>query len=375
MRFGAVILAAGSGTRFGSNKVLANLGGKPVWRWSFDQFLKHPSIDEVGIVCSKEDLDYFRSAAPQASFVSVGGDSRQESSLLGVQSLRSEAALVHDAARPFVTNEIIGRVIEAVRDRGAAAPGVPLVDSVVRNGKPIDRSSLQALQTPQGAIRADLLRAHSEANQEGTDEISMLAQIGVSGIIVPGDPRNFKITHFDDLSRAEAMLGPIETRTGLGYDIHAFCKPHQPGTMLGGVHFPEAPKLEGHSDADVLLHAITDALLGAAAMGDIGVHFPNSDPQWKGKASIHFLSHACGLLMAENWRILNIDATVIAEAPKVMSRSSEIRAVIAQATGLGEEQVSVKATTNERLGSIGRSEGIAAFAIATIQRRQVLLAN
>jgi 2-C-methyl-D-erythritol 4-phosphate cytidylyltransferase/2-C-methyl-D-erythritol 2,4-cyclodiphosphate synthase len=190
----------------------------------------------------------------------------------------------------------------------------------------------------------------------------------VQPVLVPGEPGNFKITTPEDFLRAQGALGMSETRSGFGYDIHPFSEDAERALWLGGVHFPGHPGLEGHSDADVLLHAVTDSLLGAAALGDIGQHFPNTDPQWRGKASSHFLRHAATLLQAEGWSVVNIDATVVAESPKVMKRASEIRMAIADAVGCDAARVSVKATTNERLGSIGRSEGIAAFATATIRR-------
>jgi 2-C-methyl-D-erythritol 4-phosphate cytidylyltransferase/2-C-methyl-D-erythritol 2,4-cyclodiphosphate synthase len=224
------------------------------------------------------------------------------------------------------------------------------------------------MQTPQGGLRDVLAQAHLQASEEHTDELALVDAAGLPYEIVPGDPENFKITTPDDLKRAEAMLGPIETRTGLGYDIHAFSRDAGRRLMLGGVFFEEELALEGHSDADVILHAAVDALLGAAALGDIGQHFSNTDPQWKGEPSVTFLKHAGALLHAGGWRIVNLDVAVMAERPKIMPRALEMRQAIGAALDMDVDRVSIKATTNEGLGAIGRGEGIAAYATATIAR-------
>ena len=223
------------------------------------------------------------------------------------------------------------------------------------------------MQTPQGG-RADLMRrAHSEASREYTDEIALIEAIGAPWQAVAGSHQNFKVTVPEDLIRARAMLRH-ETRTGLGYDVHAFSTELGRPLWLGGVHFSDHPGLEGHSDADALLHAITDSLLGAAVMGDIGLHFPPGDERWKNAPSLMFLEHTGRLLTAAGWEIVHVDSTVIAESPKVMPRAVEIREGIAAALKISPDRVSVKATTNEGLGAIGRGEGIAAYATATIER-------
>jgi 2-C-methyl-D-erythritol 4-phosphate cytidylyltransferase/2-C-methyl-D-erythritol 2,4-cyclodiphosphate synthase len=223
------------------------------------------------------------------------------------------------------------------------------------------------MQTPQAA-RADLFRtAYASIDKDFTDDLDVLQNAGIPFTLVAGDPTNFKVTTPADWQRAASLLGPPETRTGIGYDVHPFSQDKSRTLYLGGVAFPDTPALDGHSDADVLLHAVTDALLGAASLGDIGQHFPNTDPEWKGKPSLHFLRHAKDLLKARSWRIVNIDITLIAEFPKVMKKADEIRTTISAALDLELHRVSVKATTNERLGSIGRGEGIAAFAVATIR--------
>jgi 2-C-methyl-D-erythritol 4-phosphate cytidylyltransferase/2-C-methyl-D-erythritol 2,4-cyclodiphosphate synthase len=223
------------------------------------------------------------------------------------------------------------------------------------------------MQTPQGG-RAELMRrVHAEATIDCTDEIALIEAVGAAWQQVAGSHQNFKVTVPEDLIRARAMLHH-ETRTGFGYDVHAFSK--EPGRQLwlGGVHFPNHPGLDGHSDADALLHAITDALLGAVVMGDIGEHFPPGDARWTNEPSVTFLDHAGRLLAELNWEIVHVDSTVIAENPKVMPRAIAIRERIANALQISADQVSVKATTNEGLGAIGRGEGIAAYAIVTIER-------
>lgn len=357
-----VIVAAGSGSRFGADKTQIQLGGKPLWRWSYDLFRAHLSVCEIVLVGGAH-LDAETTRVE-------GGATRQESVRRGLDAVSADAGiiLVHDAARPFVSPEIIDAVIHGCREVGAAAPVLPVVDTLRSlDGPTLDRSRLMAMQTPQGA-RADLMRrAHALAAEEFTDEIAMLVAIGAPWRPVAGSPLNFKITVPEDLIRARAVLRH-ETRTGFGYDIHAFSTDPSRPLWLGGVLFPNEIGLEGHSDADALLHAITDALLGAGVLGDIGQHFPPSDPQWEGKSSLVFLEYAAKLLASDGWDIVHVDVTVIAERPNIMQRAAEIRARIAEVLSSGADRFSIKATTNEGLGALGRSEGIAAYAIATVER-------
>jgi len=372
MRVAAIILAAGKSTRFGQNKMHLQVGGQPVWRRSFEAFLNHPGVDAVGIVCATDDLVELSEQAPEALFVRPGGRSRQGSALIGLQALPqdTEIVLIHDAARPFITEETITWVIEGVEEHRAACPALAVKDTIKQttpDGRrlTLDRSLLSAVQTPQGGYLQDFLRAHAAATSDATDDLALLEQIGIIGALVPGDERNLKLTTPADLDRIKTTM---DIRTGLGYDIHAFSDDPHRKLMLGGVHFPEGPALEGHSDADVVLHAVTDALLGAVSMGDIGVHFPNTDPEWKDKASHHFLTEAQRMLKEAGWEVVNIDISVLAEKPKIMVRRTEICQAIAQAAQVPVDRVSIKATTQEKLGAIGRGEGIAAFAIATVRR-------
>lgn len=371
MRVFAVILAAGSGERFGSDKVLADLSGRPVWKWSYDLFLQSSEIAGVGLVCSAANIEAIRPLAPEAAFVVPGGANRQESSRIGVAHCEgADAVAIHDAARPFVTQEVLARVIRAVEDSGAGAASVPVVDTLRErdSGVVVERDRLVAMQTPQAARRDWLLDAHERATELYTDDVALLSAAGRRPTLVEGDPANFKITTQYDLQRARRQT-MSETRTGIGYDVHRFSSDASRHLFLGGVHFPEGPALEGHSDADAVLHAVVDALLGAAALGDIGQHFPPSDPRWKGEPSVTFLKHAADLLSEGGWSVVNVDVAILAEKPRVMPRALEMRRRMAEVLGVSEDRVSVKATTNEGLGAIGRGEGIAAMATATIARR------
>ncbi|MCA0362327.1 MAG: 2-C-methyl-D-erythritol 2,4-cyclodiphosphate synthase [Armatimonadetes bacterium] len=361
----AILLAAGSSTRFGEDKLEQLIGGVPLWLASYQALAASPLIDAIGIVTSAEKVESVQQRAPEAFFVVEGGSSRQASAHAGILAIPQdyEVVLIHDAARPFVSQAITQAVIEGVARTGAAYPGIPVADTIREGTRLLNRSELRAAQTPQGGRRDWFLSAHAQVTEELTDDIALLEAAGFPSEVVPGDPKNRKITLPTDLESTEI-------RTGLGYDIHRFSTDPDRPLWLGGVEFPDdKPGLEGHSDADSLLHAIVDALLGAACLGDIGVHYPPSDPQWKNCPSLRFLTETSSLLEREGWRILSIDATVVAERPRVMRKQSEIRSAIASACGLPVTSVSVKATTNEGLGSLGRTEGIAAYSVATIRRR------
>jgi len=373
VRVFAAILAAGRGERFGTDKTEALLGGRPVWRWSVDTYRAHPEVDRLIFVTAEPKVAAMRELLGPDVTVVAGGSTRQQSSRSALEAAHeADILLIHDAARPFVSSELISRTIAAIVRGGAAAAGLKVTDTIKEHTadglKTLDRSRLVAMQTPQGSRVELLLEAHASAIGDYTDEMALVEAIGVHPTVVEGDPNNFKITTPEDLDRAKALVGSPETRVGIGYDIHPFSADPARKLFLGGVHFPDHPALDGHSDADVLLHAATDALLGAAGLGDIGEHFPNTDPRWKGEPSTTFLRHAGRLLAAGGWTVVNIDVTVIAETPKVMQRAVQIRTVISDALEIELSRISIKATTNERLGSIGRSEGIAAFATAAIRR-------
>ncbi|HVT12699.1 MAG TPA: 2-C-methyl-D-erythritol 2,4-cyclodiphosphate synthase [Fimbriimonadaceae bacterium] len=369
MRVTAAVLAAGRGERFGGDKTSAALGDKPVWRWSFDSLLAHPRIDSVGLVVAPGSTHLYDLS--EAAFIIEGGESRQESSRRAAEAGDGDIVVIHDAARPFVVPAVVDRVVEAIERVGAAAPAVSVPDTLRFRGSAgyelIDRSKTVAMQTPQGARRNVLMAAHASADRIYTDEIALIEAMGAPYEIVEGDARSFKITTQTDMERARAWAGGGETRTGFGYDIHPFSADPARPLMLGGVRF-EGAGLAGHSDADVVIHAVVDALLGAASLGDIGQHFPNTDPRWSNAPSSTFLGHARSELAKSGWSIVNVDIALIGEKPKVMPRSQEIRRVLAEILGVQPDRVNLKATTNEGLGSLGRAEGIAVHAVATIRR-------
>lgn len=321
------------------------------------------------LVGSESNIESLRSTAPDADAVVLGGTSRTESVVYGIEAVPEsfKVVLIHDAARPFVSNSVIDRVIEASHDSPAVAPAVPVTDTIRDTGdavpKVLDRSRLVAIQTPQSVWRKDFLATYRADSREATDDVAILERAGVTTMIVVGDPANIKVTTPADLP-APAMT----TRTGLGYDIHSFSTDPDRPCWLGGVEFDDRPGLDGHSDADVILHALVDSLLGAAVLGDIGQRYPNSDPKWKNCSSSRFLAETGELLANEGWQIEHVDISVLAERPKIMPKAEEIRRTIASLLKIDVEQVSIKATTNERLGAIGRGEGVAAFSVATITR-------
>jgi 2-C-methyl-D-erythritol 4-phosphate cytidylyltransferase/2-C-methyl-D-erythritol 2,4-cyclodiphosphate synthase len=368
MHVAVAILAAGRSSRLGLDKTLEPLRGKPVWRWSYETYLAHPEVSEVFVVVSADNLSLIQ---PHVASVTLGGGTREESAAIALASVKNaDVLLFHDAGRPFVDHATISRTLNAIRRIGAAAASVPVKDTIreVENGvsRTLNRSNLIAMQTPQGG-RIDLLRkAFAQSDGLATDEASLFERAGIDCAFVPGNDLNFKITTMEDLITARNRVADNFPRVGSGYDVHSFSDDPARILKMGGVTFENARGLEGHSDADVLLHAITDALLGAACLGDIGQHFPNTDPAWKNAPSLQFLVAAKNLLQAQGWQIVNIDSTVIAEEPKIMKKAIQIRETIASALDLRADQISVKATTNEKMGFIGRSEGIAAFATAMI---------
>lgn len=371
MRTCAVVLAAGKSQRFGEDKLWIDLNGKPLWTHSFQTLAAHPEIEAVGIVCQSERIEEFFALAPQALFIAEGGATRQESSRIACESVPDDfdAVLLHDAARPFVSEALIDRVVQGVQRTGAAFPSIPVTDTVKQGSgdkwSTLDRSSLVAVQTPQGALRTTFLQAHHAATREFTDDVSLIEALDIPVEAVIGEVANFKATHPDDLSR---MIGAMETRTGFGYDVHAFSTDPARPLWLGGIEFDERPGLDGHSDADVLLHAIVDALLGAVGLGDIGIQYPNTDPRWKGAPSSIFLQESAQRVRDLGWTIVNIDATVLAERPKMSTKRELICQTVASLTGVSTDRVSVKATTHEGLGAIGRGEGIVAQAVVTLTR-------
>ncbi|MDJ0942116.1 MAG: bifunctional 2-C-methyl-D-erythritol 4-phosphate cytidylyltransferase/2-C-methyl-D-erythritol 2,4-cyclodiphosphate synthase [Kiloniellales bacterium] len=379
----ALVVAAGRGHRFGAElpKQFLALGGKPVLRHALEAFAAHPGIGAVQTVIHPDDRELYEAAAAGLDLRPPvgGGATRQESVRLGLAALADiapERVLIHDAARPFVSGEIVDRVLSGLDDHAGVIPAVPVADTLkrVEDGAisgTVDRGGLWRAQTPQGFRYADIVAAHADlAGRELTDDAALLEAAGLAVGVVEGAERNFKITSKDDMERAEGLLagGRRETRCGTGFDVHRFGPPVPGGLTirLCGVAVPHDRALLGHSDADVGLHASTDAILGALGEGDIGSHFPPSDPQWKGADSAVFLRAAGELAAARGARIVHLDVTLICEAPKVGPRRAAMVARIAEILGLDRGRVSVKATTTESLGFTGRREGIAAQATASL---------
>ncbi|HEX9702195.1 MAG TPA: bifunctional 2-C-methyl-D-erythritol 4-phosphate cytidylyltransferase/2-C-methyl-D-erythritol 2,4-cyclodiphosphate synthase [Rhodospirillales bacterium] len=373
----ALVVGAGEGRRFGGDtpKQYLALAGQPLMRRSLLAFITHPEVTAVQAVINPDHRALYDRAAQGLNLPApvAGGAVRQDSVARGLESLSRLApdnVLIHDAARPLVDHGVISRVIAALAASPGAVPALPVADTLKRgeNGRieaTVDRRDLWRAQTPQGFRFADILAAHRRtAGAELTDDAAVAERAGLAVAIVDGAEDNIKITTEDDLIRAGRLLGQGETRIGLGVDAHQF----GPGdhVMLCGVAVPFEHGLVGHSDADVGLHALTDALLGTIGAGDIGSHFPPSDAKWKGASSDGFLRRAGELVAARGGRIVNIDVTLICEKPKIGPHRQAMTDRIAGILGVAGDRVSVKATTTDRMGFTGRGEGIAAQAVATV---------
>ena len=373
----ALVVAAGSGSRAGGElpKQYRPIAGKAVLAHAVDHLLA-AGIDDVRVVIAPGHEELYREAIGNRALPSpiLGGAERQESVRNGLQAIASEGAarvLIHDAARPFTPPAVVTRLIEALETREAAVPVLPVVDTLARVGLTLDaavaRDGLVRVQTPQAFRLDSILAAHRAwSGPPASDDAQIARSAGIEVTTVEGDQALEKLTYEADFARAEQnMAAGLVSRTGMGFDVHAF----EPGdhVWLGGVRLAHDRGLKGHSDADVLLHAITDALLGAAGEGDIGVHFPPSDPQWRGAPSGLFVEHARALIDARGGRIDHVDATLICEAPRLGPHREVIRARIAALLRVPLGRISLKATTTERLGFTGRGEGIAAQAIVTVR--------
>lgn len=375
----AIIVAAGRGQRFGSDgpKQLQAIAGQPMWTWSVQQLKAHPDIRRCVLVVPPENVDHFMGAA-DVNIVS-GGATRARSVKAGLSRLAElggapEAVLIHDAARPGLTPEIISRVLVALGSAPAAAPALAVVDALKRQSalglEGVDRSGLYRVQTPQGFHWQTITTALDRSDADLVDDLAAVEQAGAAVRLVEGDERNDKVTFPADLARVERLMGgeamAAPVRMGSGYDVHAF-EPGD-GVMLCGTLIPHTARLKGHSDADVAWHALTDAIFGALALGDIGDHFPPSDPRWKGAPSEVFLSAASRMAAERGYGVSNCDLTVICEAPKVKPHREAMRLRTAGVLDISPDRVSVKATTTEGLGFTGRGEGIAAEAVVVLSR-------
>src|SRR5947207_8058870 len=383
-RTAAILVAAGRGLRAGAGgpKQYREIGGQTVIFRAMQAFCRHPDLFAVQPVVNPDDAAIFNEAVAglRHQQPTNGGATRQASVHAGLEALASakpEIVLIHDAARPFVTSAVISRAIDAAGRTGAAIPAVAVADTIKLVGAAGDveatpeRARLRIAQTPQ-AFRYDvILEAHRRAVREGrhdfTDDAALAEWAGLTVAPFDGDPANMNVTTPEDFVREEARLAAElgDIRTGTGYDVHAFGDGDH--LMICGVRVPHSKGFLAHSDGDVGLHALVDAILGALADGDIGSHFPPSDPQWKGAASDKFLKYAVDRVTARGGRIANLEVTMICERPKIGPLRDTMRARIAEITGLNISRVAVKATTSERLGFTGREEGIAATASATIR--------
>ncbi len=399
LRTVALIVAAGRGARAASSgagagrtcpevqlpKQYLQLGGETVIARTATAFLDHPAIEAVAIVIHADDRALY-DAAFQASHCKllppvIGGPTRQDSVRLGLEAVSTantfDRVLIHDAARPFVSADVIARVIAALDSSPGAIAALPLTDTLKEEApggniaRTLPRAHLWRAQTPQGFHLPVILDLHRRALAQGeagmTDDAALAEWAGIAVALTPGSDLNLKLTTAEDIDMAQARLGnqvQFETRTGTGFDVHRFTAGDR--VWLGGVEIAHTHALEGHSDADVALHALTDALLGTIGDGDIGQHFPPSDEKWRGAASILFLEDAAQRIRSRGGRIVNVDITILAEAPKIGPHRVAMQAVIGKALGLSVDRVGVKATTTEGLGFTGRREGIAAMASATV---------
>jgi 2-C-methyl-D-erythritol 4-phosphate cytidylyltransferase/2-C-methyl-D-erythritol 2,4-cyclodiphosphate synthase len=379
-----ILVAAGRGRRSGDGipKQYRLIAGQSALRRNLALLTGLCGLSQLQVVIHPDDRDLYDKAAQGFELAPpvAGGETRQASVLAGLAALEPHTpghVLIHDAARPFASPALIARAIDAARTTGAAIPALRITDTVKTvsaEGRIVgtaDRDALRIVQTPQAFAFAPLIAAHRKAEQAGrsdfTDDAALMEWAGHPVSTFEGESDNIKLTTPEDFMRAETMLQnrPSDIRTGMGFDVHAF----GPGdhVTLGGVRIPHDRGLSGHSDADVVLHAIVDAILGALADGDIGAHFPPNDPQWKGATSDRFVKFAVDRVARRGGIIAHLDITVVSEAPKIGPHRDAMRARIAEIAGITPDRVGVKATTNEAMGFIGRREGMVAYATATIR--------
>lgn len=379
----AVIVAAGRGERLGGAlpKAFVAVAGVPMFLHAARRVASSPVVDRLVVVVGAPDVDRARAVlaahgVQKVTSVVSGGAQRQDSVFAGLSHLgEAPIAVIHDGARPLVMPEVVTAVIRAAEEAGAASAGLPVRETIKRvNGaeasETLDRDRLWIAHTPQAFHTALLREAHLRAKADGfygTDDAALVERLGRPVRMVEDSPRNLKVTVPADLELAEKYLGPQQVvRTGIGYDAHRLVMGRP--LRLGGVEIPWARGLAGHSDADVLVHAIIDALLGAAGLGDLGRHFPSSDPAHKDADSIELLRRVAAMAADNGWRVMHVDSTVLAEAPRLAPYVSRMQERLAGALGIDPSAVNVKATTTEGMGAVGRGEGIAAHAVATLTK-------
>ncbi len=365
--------------RAGTPKQWVPVSGKPLIAYSIETFERHPLIHSIYIGV---DQDHVREgeralamwAPTKGREVYIGGERRQDTVWYGLGRLSEETLVgIHDAARPLVTPDLITRVIEKAQEKGAAIPVIPLRDTIKevegdRVIRTLERRKMRAIQTPQFFEREIIERAYREALDKGaeaTDDAALVEAAGYNVWCVDGEEGNLKVTYAEDIEQVSVRTGGA-VAVGFGYDVHPLLEGRR--LILGGVEMPSPKGLYGHSDADVLSHAVVDALLGGAGLGDIGLHFPDTDPQYWGESSLTFLERAASLLRKGGWEIRHIDATLVMEAPRIAPYRQRMIELMAQALGIPPCCINIKATTTEGLGFAGRQEGIAAYAVATLQR-------
>jgi 2-C-methyl-D-erythritol 4-phosphate cytidylyltransferase / 2-C-methyl-D-erythritol 2,4-cyclodiphosphate synthase len=383
----AVIVAGGSGLRAGGAlpKQYQLVGGKPVIRWTLEAFLSHPLIQKVRVVIGQGHEALFASATAGLSLAVpvIGGGTRQDSCRVGLEASLSEhpeKVLIHDAARPFLSSQLITNVITELDYADAVIPGLPVADTMKfapggQIERTVDRASLWFVQTPQGFRFDRIMAAHAKALADGkttfTDDAAVAEYAGMKVQIIAGEQNNRKLTTSHDIQTADREtaarsfeLRP-DVRMGQGIDFHTFTKGN--AVTLCGVQIPHPHKLKGHSDADVAMHALTDAILGAIGEADIGQHFPPSDPHWKGAPSSIFLAKAMELLKNRDGVLANVDITILAEAPRIGPHVTAMKAFLSPLLDISVDRIAIKATTTEKMGAIGRKEGMSASAVATVR--------
>ena len=376
-KVGAIIVSAGSGSRAGGNepKQYRLLGGKPVLNWSVLAMLQRNDIAAIVVCVPPGGVAQAQAILPRSERLVVveGGNTRTESVRAGLRALQPHApqsVLIHDAARPGLGQSVIEELLTALGEADAAAPALPVSDALKDRSGPalrtVARDHLVRVQTPQAFRWQVISDAYASATDAAVDDLALVEASGAKVVLTPGRTELMKITYPEDFAVAEKLIARPALRVGSGFDVHGF----EPGdaVILCGVRIPHTKKLEGHSDADAAWHALADAILGALALGDIGDHFPPSDPQWKGAASIKFLQHAVKLAHDRGFHVANADITILAERPKISPHREAMRVATAEAMGVSPDLVSVKATTTEKLGFVGREEGIAAQASVLLSR-------
>lgn len=381
--FHVLIAAAGSGLRLGGDlpKQYIKIAGKTILRHTLDNVITWPGLGSLRVIIDPKHADLYHDAVEGLNLAPPikGGRERKDSINNALNELSdikdNDIVLVHDAARPFVEWNNVKALVDSLGTSKAATLATPLNDTIRRqvDNEDVERSSLYAVQTPQAMRYGDFKAAHAAA-QDGktyTDDIALARELGIEPALIPGRRTNFKITTPEDLEMAKKMIHSVyETRTGTGFDVHAFDDENNPKALIiCGVEVPHNRALKGHSDADVGLHAITDAILGAIGQGDIGRHFPPSDDAYKDMDSAIFLQKAMDMVATHNGALLNLDLTLICESPKIGPHSDRMRVRVAEVTGLEPQRINIKATTTEGLGFTGRGEGIAAQAVANVKIR------